>query len=224
MQETLGIIVGAVLTLVIFSYLLGDNVLYRWALALLVGSAIGFALGVAVDYVRGWVIVSLAEEAMVLNIFYALPLLLGVLLLFKGFAPYGALGRLAPVGNLALAYLVGVGAAVAISGALLGTLIPQVAATSQFVHGGEGLLAIVQGLVAALGTILTLLYFTHRPRALVLGRESGTWLSRFIRALGGAFLVFGLGTSFAGAITSALTALVIRLSLVAELLRPLIGQ
>jgi hypothetical protein len=224
MQETLGIIAGAVLTLLIFSYLLGDNVLYRWALALLVGSAIGFALGVAVDYVRDWVTVSLGAQDLALSIVYAFPLLLGILLLLKGFSPAGFLGRLASAGNLALGYLVGVGAAVAISGALLGSLIPQVLATSEGVRGDGGLLTILQGLVAALGTVLTLLYFTHQPRVTRSGVPSMSWVSRSIRALGGAFLVFGLGTVFAGAITSALTALVIRLSLMAELLRPLIGQ
>ena len=224
MQETLGIIVGAVLTLLIFSYLLGDNILYRWALALLVGSAIGFALGVAVDVVRDWVAVSLGEQDPVLSIVYAFPLLLGLLLLLKGFSPAGFLGRMASVGNLALAYLVGVGAAVAISGALLGSLIPQVLATGEGVRADGGMLSILQGLVAALGTVLTLLYFTHRPRATRSGLEPSSWISRSVRALGGAFLVFGLGTAFAGAITSALTALVVRLSLIAELLRPLIGQ
>jgi hypothetical protein len=224
MEETLGIIAGAVLTLLIFSYLLGDNVLYRWALALLVGSSIGFALGVAVDYVRDWVVVSLGAQDSALSIVYAFPLLLGSLLLLKGFSPAGFLGRVASAGNLALGYLVGVGASVAISGALLGSLIPQVLVTSEGVRGDGGLLTILQGLVAALGTVLTLLYFTHRPRVTRSGVRSMSWISRSIQALGGAFLVFGLGTVFAGAITSALTALVIRLSLMAELLRPLIGQ
>jgi hypothetical protein len=224
MQETWGIIVGAVLTLVIFSYLLGDNVLYRWALALLVGSAIGYALGVAVDLVRSWILESLREQDTVVSIAYAIPLLLGVLLLLKGFSPARFPGNMAAISNLSLAYLVGVGAAVAMSGALLGTLIPQVRATGAVVQPGVGPMRLLPGLVAALGTILTLFYFAHRPRAAESGLKPGSWFSRTIRALGGAFLVFGLGTAFAGAITSALTAMVIRLSVLAELLRPLIGQ
>lgn len=223
MQGTLGVIVGAVLTLVIFSYLLGDNVLYRWALALLVGSAIGYALGVAVDYVRQWIMDSLGQQNSVVSIAYAVPLVLGVLLLLKGFSPAHVLGRIGSVGNIALAYLVGVGAAVAIAGALMGTLIPQVLITGEADPGGVGL-GIAQSVVAAVGTILTLLYFVHRPSKVASDVTPGSWVSRTIRAFGGAFLVFGLGTVFAGAITSALTALIIRLSLIAELLRPLIGQ
>ncbi len=223
MQGTLGIIVGAVVTLIIFSYLLGDNVLYRWALALLVGSAIGYALGVAVDYVREWIVMSLLEQDLAVSIVYAIPLLLGILLLLKGFSPNRFLGRMGIVGNLALAYLVGVGAAVAIAGALMGTLIPLVIATGQLLDG-PGLAAVAQRLVAAVGTILTLLYFAHRPRTVGSDLEPRSWISRSVRALGGAFLMFGLGTAFAGAITSGLTAMVIRLSLIAELLRPLIGQ
>ena len=224
MQGTLGVIIGAVLTLVILSYLLGDNVLYRWALALLVGSAIGYALGVAIEYVREWIIEALGAPDPVISIAYAIPLVLGVLLLLKGFSPARALGRIGAVGNISLAYLVGVGAAVAISGALVGSLIPQIAATGGAVQEGVGLVGVVQGLVAALGTLLTLFYFAHRPQTAGSGLESRSWLSRSVRVLGGSFLVFGLGTAFAGAITSALTALVIRLSLIAELVRPLIGQ
>jgi hypothetical protein len=224
MEGILGVIVGAVLTLVIFSYLLGDNVLYRWALALLVGSAIGYALGVAVDYVRQWITDSLGQQNVVVSIAYAVPLVLGVLLLLKGFSPVHFLGRIGSVGNLALAYLVGVGAAVAIAGALMGTLIPQVLITGEAGPGSVGLLGIAQSVLAAVGTVLTLLYFAHRPSTIASDLTPESWVSRSIRALGGGFLVFGLGTAFAGAITSALTALVIRLSLVAELLRPLIGQ
>ena len=51
MGDILGLIVGAVVTLLIFSYLLGDNVLYRWALALLVGTAIGYTTGIAIQYI-----------------------------------------------------------------------------------------------------------------------------------------------------------------------------
>lgn len=222
MQGTWEIIVGAVLTLIIFSYLLGDNILYRWALALLVGSAVGYALGVAVDYVRRWILDGLSQQGTVLGVAYAVPLFLGVLLLLKGFSPARFLGRISAVGNIALGYMVGAGAAVAVAGALLGTLIPQVRATGDAVYAGDGLIGVVQGLVTALGTVVTLLAFSHRPNSS--GPSAEPWFARGIRMLGGAFLVFGLGTVFAGAVTSGLTALVIRLSLVAELLRPLIGQ
>lgn len=221
MQGVVGVVVGAVITLIIFSYLLGDNVLYRWALALLVGSAVGYALGVAIDYVQKWIADGMQQPDPVVSVAYAVPLLLGLLLLFKGFAPARFLGRISVVSNLSLGYLVGAGAAVAVAGAVLGTLIPQVRATGTIASVGPGL---VQGLITALGTVVTLLYFTHRSRPVSGNVEPLPWYVRGLHMVGEVFLVFSLGTVFASAITSGLTALVMRISLVAELLRPLIGQ
>lgn len=41
--DTVGTWLAVVLTLIVFSYLLGDNVLYRWAEHLFVGAALGYA-------------------------------------------------------------------------------------------------------------------------------------------------------------------------------------
>ena len=45
--ETIGTLVGIVLTLLVFSYLLGDNALYRLAEHLFVGVAVGYAVVIA---------------------------------------------------------------------------------------------------------------------------------------------------------------------------------
>ena len=46
MLDTAGLVVGAVLTLLIFSYLLGDNPLYRLTLHIFVGALVGYSLGI----------------------------------------------------------------------------------------------------------------------------------------------------------------------------------
>jgi predicted membrane protein len=51
MPETTGLIIGSVVTLLIFSYLIGDNLLYRWALALLVVAGTWYALDVALHFI-----------------------------------------------------------------------------------------------------------------------------------------------------------------------------
>ena len=43
MNEFIGLIVGFILTLLVFSYLLGDNPLYRIAIHLLVGTSAAYA-------------------------------------------------------------------------------------------------------------------------------------------------------------------------------------
>jgi len=122
MLEIAGLVAGAVLTLLIFSYLLGDNPLYRLALHLFVGALLGYSFGIVLrDVLRNIVLAQLSTDPLAVMV----PLVLGILLLFKGFP------KQAYVGNLSVAYLVGVGTAVALSGALLGTLVPQVGATGR---------------------------------------------------------------------------------------------
>jgi len=218
MPEILGLIIGTIITLMIFSYLLGDNVLYRWALALLVGSAVGYATGIAVDFVwQQWITPALSNTDPATNLTYAAPLLMGSLLLLKGFPPVRFLGKISVLGNIPLGYLVGVGAGVAISGALTGSLIPQVLATGQGIRLDAGILELLQGVVVLISTLSVLLLFAARPKTQPLERETPSLSQRSIRQLGGFFLVVGLGAAFAGAITSALTAMVIRLSQINDL-------
>ena len=218
MSEILGLIIGTVITLMIFSYLLGDNGLYRWALALLVGSAVGYATGIAVDFVwQQWITPALSNSESAINLTYTVPLILGALLLLKGFPPVRFLGKISVLGNAPLGYLVGVGAGVAVSGVLTGTLIPQVLATGQGVRLDAGILELLQGVIVLIGTLSVLLLFAARPNTQSLEREKSSLSQRSIRRLGGFFLVVGLGAAFAGAITSALTAMVIRLSQINDL-------
>jgi len=218
MSEILGLIIGTVITLMIFSYLLGDNALYRWALAVLVGSAIGYAAGIAIDFVwQQWITPALSNSESAINLTYTVPLILGALLLLKGFPPVRFLGKISVLGNAPLGYLVGVGAGVAVSGVLTGTLIPQVLATGQGVRLDAGILELLQGVIVLIGTLSVLLLFAARPNTQSLEREKSSLSQRSIRRLGGFFLVVGLGAAFAGAITSALTAMVIRLSQINDL-------
>ena len=163
--------VSLVLTVLVFSYLLGDNVLYRLAVHLLVGVAAGYLAIVAVEHVLiPWFDNTLFAvqgtqtdaEIRAVRVFGALPLLFGALLLFK-FSP-----RLAPVGNLGLAILIGVGTAVAIVGAVGGTLIPLARET------GDGVSAdAVEGVVMLVGVITTLLAFQYLG-----ARRAGTGSAR----------------------------------------------
>ncbi|NIV32980.1 MAG: hypothetical protein GWN58_27110, partial [Anaerolineae bacterium] len=78
MLEIAGLVAGAVLTLLIFSYLLGDNPLYRLALHLFVGTLLGYSFGVVLrDVLRNMVLAQLSTDPLAVVV----PLVLGILLL-----------------------------------------------------------------------------------------------------------------------------------------------
>ncbi len=201
-------IAGAIVTLAIFSYLLSDNVLYRWALALLVGAGTGFAFGAAMHFLANWVMEGWRQHDLVGQIIYGVPLLLGVLLLFK------SVPRLSVLGNASMGLLLGVGAAVALSGALLGTMLPQVFALSTLpLQGGNRALA--EAVLILVGTLTSLFVFSplaerdpveDRPRLAIV------WLRR----IGRGFIAVALAVAFAGALTTALTLMVERLWALAD--------
>ena len=217
--EMIGLIVGAVLTLMLFSYVFGDNVLYRWALALLVGGSTGYLLGVLLKQVLwGWILVALDSSARVGERFvYVIPLLLGVLLIFKGFASPKVQGNLGLLGNITMGFLLGVGAAVAVSGALLGTLIPQMTATGAALSLGKPPWGVLQGLVVMVGVGTSLLVFSPRERN-PRGRFGLLW--RWTERLGYFFILCALALLFSGALTTALTTLVLQVWRIFHLIFP----
>jgi hypothetical protein len=206
MSEIAGLVVGAVLTLLIFSYLLGDNPLYRLALHLFVGALVGYSFGIVLrDVLLDMVLAQLSVDPLAVMV----PLVLGILLLFKGFP------RQAYVGNFSVAYLVGVGTAVALSGALLGTLVPQIGATGRALsfasqaslRGSEVPIGrLLNGVLIVVGTVCTLMAFSFAARKRRRGL-AGAWaqIVRLMAGVGRVFLVFAFGVAFAGAVTSSLS-------------------
>ena len=117
-------IVSFLLTLMILSYLIGDNPAFRVAVYIFIGVSAGYAAAVAwwqVLFPR--LILPLVTGSFIERVLALVALIMGVLLLMK-LSP-----RTARLGNLSIAFLVGVGAAVAVGGAVIGTLIPQTLAS-----------------------------------------------------------------------------------------------
>jgi hypothetical protein len=156
MFDLIGVWVGAILTLLVFSYLLHDTPLFRIAQAIFVGVAVGYAVTVAVRSV----LIPLLFEPMVTTVFvkgdvpwlYFVPLILGLLLFTKLRADWASLG------NPSIAFLFGVGSALAIGGALSGALLPQLKASivslSPTLGGGT-----VNNLLLLIGTVGAFLSF-----------------------------------------------------------------
>ncbi len=210
------ITLSALLTLMVYSYLLRDNPLYRLAEHLLVAAGVAYALTVAVHAVLlPRLLLPLLREGTG-RADLLIPLALGLLLLAR------ALPRGSRLGNPGLAYLIGVGVALAVGGALVGTLLPQAMATMLPVLPSPTLSpqdALNNGLVVA-GTVLVLLSFLYVRRSEpspserpALWRQPGRW-----------FLMIALGSLFGGTSLTLLSLLAGRLDfLLNGWLRPLLG-
>lgn len=210
--ELVGALLGFILTLSIFSYLLGDNFLFRLAIHIFIGVSAGFA-AVVVWYNVIWpqLIAPMIAGSQAERMLLLVPLILSLLLLAK------ASPRLSALGTPALAYLVGVGAAAAVGGALLGTIFPQVSASiNQFdldaarQSGAGTSLLLVNGILSLVGTLATLIYFHFGTRP-AQGRSQPRppWLES-IALIGQGFVAITFGTLYAGAIAAAMVALIER--------------
>ena len=60
--ELIGMAVGALLTILVFSYLLGDNFLYRLALHIFLGALVGYTFGMVISEVWGKLIADSLRE------------------------------------------------------------------------------------------------------------------------------------------------------------------
>jgi hypothetical protein len=220
-----GIWVAVILTLFVFSYLLGDNVLYRLAEHIFVGVAVGYAVVVAFHAVLASKLLVPLIEAMSGGDWGAFLLLitslvLGLLLLTK---PIKALSWL---GSLSVAVLLGVGAALAIAGALLGTLVPQVNATAdltRYVTRYGPRLGLFSGIVVLVGTTGVLLHFhfsASREGRLTSLRDG---MVRIWGGLGRWFIFVAFAAILATTFMSRLSLLVGRIQFLLDSVRGLVG-
>jgi hypothetical protein len=208
----LGAFLGFILTLLVFSYIFGDNALFRFAVHVFVGVAAAFMAAVAFYSVLWPRLLSPVFFGLPVERLIALvPLALSALLLTK------ASPRLAGWGGAVMAFMVGVGAAAAIGGAIVGTLIPQVQAsvnlldTQAIATSGRSFgWELFNGVIILFGTVLTLAYFHFNVRS-----PRPLW-AQGLTFLGKVMIAIALGVVFAGVYAAALTALVERLSALVE--------
>jgi glucan phosphoethanolaminetransferase (alkaline phosphatase superfamily) len=201
-------ILSLLFTVLILSYVVGDNPAFRLAIHVFIGIAAG--------YVAAVVLLQVIANKMILPLFMGdatekflvvLPsMVLGLFLLAKLSPRFEWLGR--PV----VAFLVGTGAAAAVAGAIMGTIYPQVmGSVDMFGLSPDKLGAILPSSFILLGTVATLAYFQFT----VLGKKAPTGrrdiVTNVIAVVGQIFIAITLGTLFAGVFSAALTALVDRL-------------
>ncbi len=207
-------VISFLFTILVLSYLIGDNPLFRIAVYIFVGVSSGYVAAVA-----WWQVIvprlidplaygSVSEKAIT-----AIPLLGAVMILMK-ISP-----RLTGLARIAMAFLVGVGAAVIIAGALSGTLVPQISATINAFDMNAAnarnismVEVIFNGAFILAGTIFTLIYFHFGARPKADGSIRRLGLIEISAWIGRIFIGITLGTIFAGVYAAALTALIERIS------------
>jgi hypothetical protein len=196
-SNALGLIIGLLLTLFIYSYLIGDNPLYRLSIHILVGVSAGYTAVVAIREVLLPVIDILRQNPDSLQtLSWLVPLLFVLpLILYR-------LPRLRWLGNSTLALFVGVGAAISLLGALLGTLGPQIMLNTQNNP--------LQTILIAVLTICTLLLFQFSRLRQTDWQQNQLQLG--VVFVGRLVLTITLGTLFATILNTSLVLLVDRLN------------
>jgi hypothetical protein len=230
----IGLFTAAALTLITLSYAFRDNPIFRVALFLFIGVAAGYTAAIVVqDVVLPRLVYPILDEAAGAPSldFFDLVIRIGLtVLLLTKLSP-----RTARLGSPVTALLVGVGAALAIGGAVQGTLIPQISAASgiydvasfqlalQGGYYGESLQIIFQGIISMLATVSTLAYFHFGARSRGKREPQRNIFVDALAWLGAAFIAIALATLFTGVLQAALGALIERVAFLRDVATLLLG-
>ena len=229
LADPIGAIIGFLLTVMVLSYIIGDNFLFRLAVHIFIGVASGYA-GVLILYNVLWYQV-LVPALQILSTgkytditTYAISVvpavILGLWMLTK------ASPRLARWGTPVLAFLAGVGAATVVVGAIRGTIFPQVGASVNILNIQSSPPELnklvgwfINGLIIIAGTVTTLIYFNFGIKR----QEEGVPVQRpvfmeYLSTVGQGFIVITLGVLFTGVYIATLTALIDRIHFLWEVI------
>jgi len=226
----IGTVVAGILTVIVLSFAIKDNAVFRLALYLLIGVSAGYAGAIAIEDVIFpellLPIIELLSANPEINLVdLAMRTVLTILLLTKLFP------RIAPIGNPATALLVGVGAALAIAGAVQGSILPQIGAAGNSFDtdslrlallGGyyvEGTGLLIQGGITLLATVGTLAYFHFGTNASDSESAKRPAIMEWLAWIGRVFIPITLASLFAAVLLATLTAFIERIDFLLNLLR-----
>lgn len=209
-MDDIGLVIGFVFTLLIFSYLLGDNFLYRLAVYVFVGFTAGFITIVTIESVIiPWFDTTLfSGEAPRIGLGF-IPIIIALLLLFK------TTQRLGRIGNYGMAIIIGVGTAVALVAAVIGTIIPFILDTIDVQTQ-----SLPNAIILLVGVVCSLIYFQYVARQKPTGEIIRPRPIQLLSLVGQGFIVVTLGAIYASAILTSLTIFTDRIQ---YLLAPILG-
>jgi hypothetical protein len=201
--ETIGLIIGLTLTVFIYTYLfLGDKAPYRLAVHILVGGTAAYTAVIVIRQVFVPLYNTIREDPTSSEVIYwIVPSLLALFLLLRRlrFASW--------LGNNTIALLVGIGAAVALLGAIRGTLWPQL--TGTYADTNTPWRGIAIAILAAL-TLLTFQFTTFRAGGDGVWERS-SW-QRLIFIMGRVVIMITFGVLFATVLNTSFILLADRLN------------
>jgi MFS family permease len=211
--------VATLLSLFVLSRAVADNPLYRFAQSLLIGTALGYVAAVLIRTALVPPSIALLSGAATPQqvAATALGLLLGLILLTRFGRQRGSFWA-----NIPLAVLFGIGAALALVGAVRGTITPQLLDTVRMDGLGGDLAARIGSGILALLTLITLLTFTYTTSARQLDQREGV-LRRGLRGIGRLLILLTFGVFFAATIRTYIAALVGRLDAINGWVAALLG-
>jgi hypothetical protein len=192
----------------VLSYLVGDNPLYRLAVNVFVGATAAYAALIAyhsVVYPRlvapllGLPRTGFSQEVISATI----GLVLALLLLL------GLSQKTRWLGGVSVAFVVGVGAAVAVGGAVMGTLLPQTEATFLSLiplneAGGLDWERALEAVVIIVGTVATLAFFYYGSRQKLGGKVERPAIVKPVAVVGQVFIGTAFGVMYAGMLVAGL--------------------
>lgn len=221
MSDLIWGVVGLALTVMVLSYLIGDNFLFRIAASIFIGVTSGFLSVLIIRQILWpYLLAPMVGGTWIERLWVLVPLVLVLLLVMSQFPRFRGVGR------IPLAFLAGLTASVAIGGAVFGTMIPQIRSivlgfdpSRWYQTPGQPWLRILEAVVMLIAVISALSYF-HFGRS-----RSGDHDMRLklrprifevMGKIGQVFIGIALGTVFAGIFSTALLALIDRLLFIGE--------
>lgn len=207
--DLLLLLAGLVLSLMVFSYLLGDTLLFGIAMYTLVGVSAGFTVLVLLQKVILPMAINPLRAFPQTSAFLALvPLLLSVLLIWMLFK------KSSRVSGIPLGFLGGVTAAALIIGVTRGTLVPQLLSivnsfdpnkiTSAGLPNWTG---IFKAFMMLAGVVAVLFVFHHQKTKKKQDAFSNSWLDG-LTGFGQVFIGITFGAIFVGLFSTGLVALI----------------
>jgi len=218
-------VIGFILTVLVFSYLAGDNLLFRIIIYAFIGISAAYVTLIVITQVF-WprLLLPIVTGTLREQLIGVVGLIMCILLAMK------LVPRLARIGNLPLGYLVGVGAAVAIGGALTGTLIPQAFALTDitwFMSSTEAtafpLETVLNGAMILVGALTTLIYFQYGAKQSRDGKIRRGFIIEGLAWIGKVVVAISFGAVFAGVLSASITAMVERIYFMINFLRMMGG-
>lgn len=221
-------IVGVLLTVMVLSYLIGDNLLFRFAAHIFIGLTAGYLVVLIINQILVPLLITpMIAGSGLERLWLAIPIVLIILLLLGQFPRFGG------VSGLPLAFLSGLAAAIAIGGAVFGTLIPQSLAVVEvfdpaqwYADPSRTWLRILEAVVMLAGVAGTLSYFHFGRKRNLENEAESTQRPRFFESfgkIGQVFIGITLGAVFAGLFSTALFALIDRIIFINEMIVLMIG-